>query len=79
MKLIKKSDFENIAPATSIVSGFSVKTLQKSRLHMHTSWVHLGIYAAKSMGANLSEAGNAFGRHFTTGHVSVYKVKDEIE
>jgi hypothetical protein len=78
MKLIKKSDFENIVGAVSAVSGYNTQTLLESRLHMHTSWVHLGIYAAKDMGASLVEAGNAFKRHITTGHASVCRVSIEV-
>ena len=79
MKLIRKRKTTNLVRALSEVSGYSKEEIITSRNHNVTPWARLGMYVAKTRdGKSFEEAANMFGRHFTTGWLSVKKVEDGL-
>ena len=67
MKLVKKVSPKNILEAVASVSGFSVEELSTGTNRGNVSdWRHIGMFIAREHGLTLTEAGDLFGRHFTT-------------
>ena len=79
MKLLTKFDLDNIVKAVSDISGYTEFQLTLHKKHAYTAWVHLGIYAARDMGASIEDAGKAFNRLIPTGHACISKVSAEVK
>ena len=81
MKLIKKKTTRTskLVEAVASVSGYSEREVLTSRKHNITPWAHLGIYIARKTGMTYEEAAWHFGRHFTSGWLSVKKVEDSLQ
>ena len=79
MKLIRKRKTTNLVREISEVSGYTQEEILTSRNHNVTPWARLGMYVAKTRdGKSFEEAAHMFGRHFTTGWLSVKKVEDSL-
>ena len=80
MKLVKKVSPKSILEAVYEVSGFSIKELSTGTNRGTVSdWRHIGMFISREHGLTLAEAGELFGRHFTTVTAAERRVRAKLK
>tara|TARA_Y100000996_G_scaffold183573_1_gene143597 strand:- start:886 stop:1197 length:312 start_codon:yes stop_codon:yes gene_type:complete len=79
MKLIKKSEKDNLLKALSEVSGYSINELMKKKNRTMAPWKKVGIYIARQEGFTFGDAAGVFDQHITTSWVAMKHVEDHFD
>ena len=80
MKLVKKVTPSSILDAVSNVSGFTTDELSTGTNRGTVSnWRHIGMFVAREHGLTLTEAGDLFGRHYTTVTSAERRVRSTLK
>ena len=78
MRLIKKSETENLVTAVSQVSEYTVEELKNKRSKAILPWVKIGMWIAREhCGHTYEEAAGLFGKHFSSCYAAVKDVELE--